>query len=79
VKALPLRPQATRHTLHALDSGLPLVAYRMFVAPHWHEDEVCMTVRQLQRHAIFMGKFTKLCTFFTRLRPVTLAINVAIF
>jgi hypothetical protein len=36
-----------------------------------------MTVRQLQRHAIFMGKFTKLCTFFTRLRWVTLTCSVA--
>jgi len=79
VKALPLLPQAKGHTSRTPEAGLPLVAYRMFIAPYWHEGEVCMTVRQLQRHAIFMGKFTQLCKFFTRLRHVTLDISVAFF
>jgi hypothetical protein len=39
----------------------------MFIAPYLREDEVCMTVRQLQRHAIFMGKFTQLCDIFKKL------------
>jgi hypothetical protein len=56
-----------------------LVAYRIFIAPYWQQDEVCMNVRQLQRHAIFMGKFTQFCFFFMRLRSVTLAIKVAFF
>jgi hypothetical protein len=38
----------------------------MFIAPYWHEDEVCMAVRQLQRHAIFMGKFTQLCDIYKK-------------
>jgi hypothetical protein len=62
-----------------MKQGLPFRESHIFIAPYLHEDEVCMTVRQLQRHAIFMGKFTRFCFFFTRLRLVTLAISVMVF
>jgi hypothetical protein len=54
-----------------------LVAYRIFIAPYWQQDEFCMNVRQLQRHAIFTGKFTEICKFFATLRPVALNVSVA--
>jgi len=49
----------------------------MFIAPYWQKDEVCMNVRQLQRHAIFTGKFTEICKFFATLSSVALNISVA--
>jgi hypothetical protein len=48
----------------------------MLIAPYLREGEVCMTVRQLQRQKIFMGKFTQLCDVFTKLRLVALAVSV---
>ena len=64
VKPMPLKPLTASY---AMGSGLPSVNYGIFIAPSWHEDEVCMTVRQLQRHTIFMGKFTQLCDIFKKL------------
>jgi hypothetical protein len=73
----PADASTTHHPLGTLHSGLPLFPGHMFIAPYWREGEVCMTVRQPQRQKIFMGKFTQLCDFFTRLRPVTLICSVA--